>query len=95
MLRGSATAAGKVLLTYGAKKVTLTLKGGRASFRLPKVRKGTLKVTASYLGDTTTAKSTATRSIKVTRELVDELDAVLLVPLLAGVDEGVLADEPE
>ena len=47
--------------------MTLTLKKGQASFKLPKVKKGTLKVTASYLGDATTAKSTATRSIKVTK----------------------------
>ncbi|WP_345523768.1 Ig-like domain repeat protein [Nocardioides conyzicola] len=67
VVRGAAAAAGKVLLTYGTKKVTLTLKAGQASFKLPKVKKGTLKVTASYLGDATTAKSTATRSIKVTK----------------------------
>ncbi len=67
VLRGSATAGGKVLLTYGSRKITLALRGGRASVKLPKVRKGTLTVTATHLGDATTAKSTATSRIKVIR----------------------------
>jgi hypothetical protein len=67
VLAGAAPAGGKVLLKYGTKKVTLKLKNGRASYRLPKVRSGTLRVTASYLGDATTAKSSASRSIKVSR----------------------------
>jgi Big-like domain-containing protein len=65
VLRGSAPAAGKVRLTYGGTTVTLTLKRGQASFKLPQVKKGSLKVTATYLGNATTARSTATRSIKV------------------------------
>jgi hypothetical protein len=65
VVRGGVPATGKVLLTYGAKKVTLTLKHGQASFQLPQLKKGTLKVTAGFLGNASTAKSTATRTIKV------------------------------
>jgi hypothetical protein len=65
--RGGAPATGKVLLRYGAKKVTVTLKGGKATYRLPKLKQGKLTVTASYLGNATTAKSTASRTIKVSR----------------------------
>ncbi|GAA4716623.1 hypothetical protein GCM10023349_40490 [Nocardioides conyzicola] len=63
--RAGTPATGKVRLTYGATKVTLTLKHGQASYRLPRVTKGSLKVTAAYLGNDTTARSSATRSIKV------------------------------
>nr|WP_246415959.1 Ig-like domain repeat protein [Nocardioides luti] len=65
VLRGATGATGQVVLTYGAKKVTLTLKSGAASFKLPKLAKGKLKLTASYLGNATTSTSSATASTRV------------------------------
>jgi hypothetical protein len=63
--RGSAAATGAVVLKVGSKKVKLALKGGQASYKLPKVRKGTLKLTATYATTATTKGSAASKSIKV------------------------------
>ena len=51
---------GKVALKINSKTVrTLTLKQGKATATLPKLKAGTYKVAASYLG------TTATRTLKV------------------------------
>ncbi|WP_139175514.1 Ig-like domain repeat protein [Nocardioides lianchengensis] len=65
VLRGTAPATGSVVLRYGAKRATLPLRGGRATFRLPKAKAGTLRLTATYGGSTTTTASSATTSITV------------------------------
>ena len=63
--RGSAAAAGTVVVSVGRWSKTLSLKGGSLKLRLPKVKSGKVRVKVRYLGDTTTAASTATRTIKV------------------------------
>lgn len=63
--RASSPAAGTVRVNVGRRVVTLRLRGGSASYRLPRVRPGKLKLTATYLGNATTAASKATATITV------------------------------
>jgi hypothetical protein len=65
--RGASAAAGKVVVTFGAKSRTLKLVSGRTKVRLPKVRPGKVRISVRYLGDATTAASAAKRTIRVTR----------------------------
>ncbi|WP_134739187.1 Ig-like domain-containing protein [Nocardioides sp. 503] len=62
-----APATGKVTLRYGVKTVTLKLVGGKASFKLPKLRQGRLKLTATYLGNAGTQASVGSGLVKVRR----------------------------
>lgn len=66
VMRGTAAASGKVVVTVGRKKTTLTLRAGAAKLKLPTLRQGKLKITVRYLGDATTTASSATWTIKVT-----------------------------
>ena len=63
--RGAASATGTVVLQYGSKKTTLTLKSGKAGFKLPALKKGKLKLVATYKATATTKASSATRTITV------------------------------
>jgi hypothetical protein len=65
VVRGTAPAAGKVVVTVGNKRTALTLSAGTARLKLPKVRTGKLKITVRYLGDATTTASSATWTIRV------------------------------
>jgi hypothetical protein len=57
---GGKAATGKVALMINSRTVrTLTLKKGKATATLPRLKAGTYKVSASYLG------ATATRTLKV------------------------------
>jgi hypothetical protein len=67
VLRGAAAAAGQVVLRYGTKSVTLTLCNGAATFKLPKLRAGKLKLTATYRGNATTKTSVGVAAITVRR----------------------------
>jgi hypothetical protein len=64
--RGTAAAAGRVVVKIGKRSRTLTLQAGRAKLRLPRLKGRTVRITVRYLGDTTTSTSSATRTIKVT-----------------------------
>jgi hypothetical protein len=64
VLRGSTAASGKVIVTVGKKATTLTLKAGTAKLKLPTMKKGKLKITVRYLGDASTAASSAAWTIK-------------------------------
>ncbi|WP_244928247.1 fibronectin type III domain-containing protein [Nocardioides sp. W7] len=66
--RGSGAATGKVVLRYGAKRKALVLRRGVASFRLPRVRAGRLRLTATYAGNATTRASKGTATIRVRRK---------------------------
>ena len=61
--KGLAKATGKVKVTLtkgkAKKTVTVTLKSGKATVTLPKLAKGTWKVSASYAGSTTYAAANA------------------------------------
>ncbi|MCL3817259.1 Ig-like domain-containing protein [Aeromicrobium wangtongii] len=48
------------------KKVTVTLKNGRATVSLPKLAKGTWKVKVTYLGD---ANYVQTKTVSITKKL--------------------------
>jgi hypothetical protein len=65
VVRGPAPATGTVVLRYGAKSVTLTLTGGRATVRLPRLKAGKLRLGATYAGDATTLASAGAAVIKV------------------------------
>nr|WP_158580711.1 Ig-like domain-containing protein [Cellulomonas rhizosphaerae] len=62
--KGLATATGKVKVTLSSGSLkateTFTLKSGKATFTLPKLPKGTWKVTVKYVGSTTYAAASAT-----------------------------------
>ncbi len=64
-----ATAAGKVTLVLqrdkATKKVTATLHGGRATLALPKLARGTWRLTATYAGSTRFKPSTGKTTVKV------------------------------
>lgn len=64
VLRGSVAASGKVVLTVGSKVTTVTLKAGTAQLKLPRMKKGKLKIKVRYLGNTSTAASSAAWTIK-------------------------------
>jgi len=68
VLRGSTPASGKVVLKYGAKKKTLTLRAGTARLKLPKVKAGKVRLTATYAGNATTRASSAKATIKVAKK---------------------------
>lgn len=68
VLRGTAAATGRVVLRVGKKKVALQLRGGSASYRLPKVKAGRLRIIATYAGDATTTGSSATATIRVRKK---------------------------
>ncbi len=65
VLRGLAAATGKVVLTCGTKNVTLALTSGQVSYRLPKVRRGKLRLNVQYLGNPTTKASSAGATVTV------------------------------
>ncbi|WP_193611590.1 Ig-like domain repeat protein [Nocardioides lijunqiniae] len=67
VLRGAAAAAGQVVLRYGTKSVTLTLRNGAATFKLPQLRAGKLKLTATYRGNATTKTSVGVFTVTVKR----------------------------
>ncbi|MEA5055762.1 MAG: DUF4430 domain-containing protein [Propionicimonas sp.] len=57
---------GKVQVTYGSKKVSDTVKKGKATVKLPKLKKGSYKLKVKYLGSTELkAKSAKTVTLKV------------------------------
>jgi hypothetical protein len=65
---GTANATGSVRVTLNGKAVaTVKLTAGRASVVLPALKAGRAKIVASYLGTATTAPSSASRTITVTR----------------------------
>lgn len=68
VLRGSAPAAGTVVVTYGAKKKTLTLQAGVAKLRLPRVKAGKVRLKATYAGNATTKASSASATVKVKKK---------------------------
>ncbi|RYB92656.1 hypothetical protein EUA06_06875 [Nocardioides glacieisoli] len=63
--RGTAAAAGTVVVKVGKKSRTLTLEAGRAKLRLPRLKGRTVRITARYLGDPSTTASSAKRTVKV------------------------------
>jgi hypothetical protein len=65
VLRGLAAATGKVVLTSGTRNVTLALTNGQVSYRLPKVRRGRLRLSVQYLGNPTTKTSSAGATVTV------------------------------
>lgn len=65
--RAGAGATGSVVVRAGRHTVTLALRDGKASYRLPRLRAGTLRVSATYGGDAATSGSRATRTITVAR----------------------------
>lgn len=69
--KGKATPTGKITLKLkkGSKTTTLTgaLKKGTVTIALPKLAKGTYKVTVSWPGDTTYRSTTASGTLKVKR----------------------------
>ena len=61
-------ATGKVVVKLGAKQVAAgTLANGKVTITLPKLARGKHTLTFSYLGNTTTAASRATKTVTVTR----------------------------
>lgn len=68
VVRGSAPASGTVVLKHGAKKKTLTLRQGKASFKLPRVKAGKVRLTATYAGNATTKASSASATLKVAKK---------------------------
>lgn len=60
---GLAKATGKIRVTLkkggSTKQVTVTLSGGKRSIKLPKLKKGTWKVTVTYNGDSNYTKGTS------------------------------------
>ncbi len=69
-LSGLAKASGKVTVTLkkgsSSKKVSGTLSGGKRTIKLPKLKKGTWKVTVSYAGDKNyVAQKSKTYSLKI------------------------------
>lgn len=69
-LSGLAKASGKVTVTLkkgsSSKKVSGTLSGGKRSIKLPKLKKGTWKVTVSYAGDKNyVAQKSKTYTLKI------------------------------
>lgn len=61
-------AAGKVVAKMGTKTLASgTLSAGKVTITLPKIAKGKHTLTFSYLGNTTTAASRATKTVTVTR----------------------------
>jgi hypothetical protein len=66
VLRGPAAASGTVVVTVGTRSRTLTLTAGSATFRLPRLKAGKLRITVRYTGDATTTGSTARRTVRVT-----------------------------
>lgn len=59
---GRAAASGKVTITVKGKttkKISVSLSGGKASVSLPKLKKGTYKVTVAYAGDATYVGATS------------------------------------
>jgi hypothetical protein len=66
--RGSTPASGKVVLKYGAKKKSLTLRAGTAKLKLPRVKAGKVRLTATYAGNATTRASSAKATIKVAKK---------------------------
>ena len=65
--RGTAAAAGTVVVKIGTRSRTLTLKAGKAKLRLPRLKGRTVRITARYRGDPSTTASSAKRTVKVTR----------------------------
>lgn len=67
--RGLATATGKVKVRVSkggrSTTTTVTLRSGAATLSLPRLAKGTWKVTVTYLGSTTYAPATSTRTLVV------------------------------
>ena len=66
VLRGSAPATGKVVITFGAKKTKVSLMAGRAQLRLPSLRAGKLTIRSRYLGNAMTTVSSARKTIRAT-----------------------------
>lgn len=64
---GSSAASGKVVVTIGKRTTTLTLKAGAAKLKPPRLKKGKVRIVARYLGNASTAASSTTWRIKVTR----------------------------
>ena len=59
-------ASGTVVLQYGSKKTTLTLKSGKAGFKLARAEEGRSRpLVATYKATATTKASSATRTITV------------------------------
>ena len=62
---GPAAASGKVVITVGKKKTTLSLKAGAATLKLPRLRSGKVRISVRYLGNATTSESSTSWTIKV------------------------------
>ncbi|MDR1790576.1 MAG: Ig-like domain repeat protein [Propionibacteriaceae bacterium] len=56
---------GKVKVTYGKKSVTATVKSGKATVKLPKLKKGKYTLKVTYLGSTETKKATYKKTLKL------------------------------
>ncbi|MDR1833963.1 MAG: Ig-like domain repeat protein, partial [Propionibacteriaceae bacterium] len=57
--------AGKVKVSYGKKSVTATVKNGKASVKLPKLKKGKYTVKVTYLGTAELKKQAAKKALKL------------------------------
>lgn len=66
VLRGTSPAQGKVVVIIGAKKLTLTLAGGKARLKLPRLKAGKLKIVVRYRGNSSTTASSAKKVVRVT-----------------------------
>jgi len=69
VLLGKAPAKGTVVVRVNGKKVaTRTLVNGTAKVKLPKLKKGTAKVTVTYVSTAMNASSKAKKVIAVTKK---------------------------